>query len=186
MRPTTCIKQPSFSVDGSNNSEFCSEHKEDGMVDVKNKRCCQLGCNTYPSFAVDGSTREFCSKHKRDGMLHLSAVKNRSSHYSVAGGSGHRRHIGAARTIKGAWRKKRGHPSPFFPPPPSSGRSADGNKRSREAATGVPMASTLVAEAPAYQSPTPSVAGHSCLKPAGAAVKMEPEAFCIGRRGSWR
>ncbi len=68
----SCTKQPSFGVDGSNKSEFCCEHKRDGMVDLKTKRCLHHGCSTQPSFGVDGSKKkEFCSEHKRDGMVDL-------------------------------------------------------------------------------------------------------------------
>ena len=37
-------------------AKYCLVHKEDGMVDVKNKRCIHEGCRTIPAFNIDGET----------------------------------------------------------------------------------------------------------------------------------
>lgn len=52
---------PSYGVHGSNKRVFCSEHKWDGMVSMKSKRCSHHGvCTKQPSCGVDGSNkREF-------------------------------------------------------------------------------------------------------------------------------
>ena len=34
-----CKKQPVFNKEGESKPLYCSEHKKEGMVDVKNKRC---------------------------------------------------------------------------------------------------------------------------------------------------
>ena len=48
---TSCKKQPSFNYDGQSKGMFCSEHKRDGMVDVKNSRCQYEDCKTTPIFS---------------------------------------------------------------------------------------------------------------------------------------
>ena len=64
------MKQPYFNVSGSNTGRFCSEHKEEGMVDVKNKTCEHLGCMKRPHFNITGlKSGRFCSKHKEEGMV---------------------------------------------------------------------------------------------------------------------
>ena len=61
-----CTKVPSYGVDGSKRVEFCSEHKTDGMVDLKPKRCLPHGCTQAPSFGMNGSKGvEFCSSTRR-------------------------------------------------------------------------------------------------------------------------
>jgi len=44
----SCSKHPSYGVDGCNRREFCSEHRTDGMVDLKSKRCAHHDCNKLP------------------------------------------------------------------------------------------------------------------------------------------
>ena len=89
-----CTKQANFGVAGSNKPEFCSQHKMDGMVNVKNKRCAHHGCTKRANYGVAGSNRsEFCSQHKMDGMVdvksktcaHLGCTKQAA--YGVAGSS---------------------------------------------------------------------------------------------------
>lgn len=61
-----CTKKPSFAVDGSSKAHFCSEHKEEGMVDVVYKERLHSGCSKRPSYGVDGSgKREFCHEHMK-------------------------------------------------------------------------------------------------------------------------
>ncbi|CAM9492884.1 unnamed protein product [Ectocarpus sp. 8 AP-2014] len=68
-----CNKRPSFGVEGSTRTEFCSPHKKAGMVNVGPNKCAHHGCNKRPSFGVDGSTkREFCFTHKKASMVNIS------------------------------------------------------------------------------------------------------------------
>eukprot|EP00903_Cladosiphon_okamuranus_P014339 g13313.t2 len=93
-------KGASFGVDGSKTAGFCSEHKneamvdvankgsktakfcakhKEGMVDVVNKRCGHPGCNKHPSSDVQGSkTADLCAEHKKEGMV--IAVSKRCGH----------------------------------------------------------------------------------------------------------
>lgn len=64
---------PIFGVDGTNKRESCFEHKKDGMLNVKTRRCGQQGCTKRPSFGMEGSNKgEFCSEHKKDGMVDVA------------------------------------------------------------------------------------------------------------------
>ena len=39
-----CKKRPIYNVEGETKAIYCSAHKKDGMVDVVNKSCCEVGC----------------------------------------------------------------------------------------------------------------------------------------------
>ena len=44
---------------------YCSEHRQEGMVNVANKKCEHLGCETRPVYNSPGETKaRFCSEHK--------------------------------------------------------------------------------------------------------------------------
>ena len=64
-----CAKRPSFNREGEK-ARFCGDHKEDGMVNVKNKRCEM--CDKRPNFNMEGEiTARFCMEHKVDGMVNV-------------------------------------------------------------------------------------------------------------------
>ena len=56
---------------------YCSNHKLDGMVDVKHKRCVHEGCDKVtPAFNVPGSSIGlYCAIHKLDGMIFKPTTK---------------------------------------------------------------------------------------------------------------
>ena len=65
-----CNVRPVFNVEGQTRALYCSQHKKDGMIDVKHKTC--LECNVIPNFNVEGQTRAlYCSQHKKDGMVNV-------------------------------------------------------------------------------------------------------------------
>ncbi len=69
-----CNVLPCFNKEGEIKALYCSRHKKDGMVDVKNKKC--LDCDTIPTFNLEGETKGlYCKKHKKDGMVN---VKNKT------------------------------------------------------------------------------------------------------------
>ena len=39
-----CKKRPSFNLEGETKALYCSNHKLERMVDVKNKNCKEEGC----------------------------------------------------------------------------------------------------------------------------------------------
>lgn len=59
---------------------YCSMHKAEGMVDVRNKHCLHADCNKCPSFNYIGKTPGiYCGLHKLPGMID---VKHKRSHLS--------------------------------------------------------------------------------------------------------
>ena len=78
--PTKCIynvceTRASFNTLGETKGLYCTVHKKDGMVDVKNKRCAHLGCDKQSAFNTPGETKGlYCANHKKDGMVD---VKNK-------------------------------------------------------------------------------------------------------------
>ena len=71
--PAGCEKQPNFNVRGATKGIFCAEHKQEGMIDVKNKTCEHpAGCEKRPTFNTRGETRGlFCADHKLLGMVNV-------------------------------------------------------------------------------------------------------------------
>ena len=46
------------------------------MVDVKSKRCIQIGCQKQPAFNLEGQTRVlYCSEHKLDNMVDVKSKR---------------------------------------------------------------------------------------------------------------
>ena len=49
---------------------YCSQHKLDGMVNVRDKTCIYLDCKVIPGFNLEGESKAlYCSSHKLDGMV---------------------------------------------------------------------------------------------------------------------
>ena len=53
------VKNPTFNFPGEKKGRFCKQHKEQIMVDVKNKKCdgiCEDGspCDKQPRYALEG------------------------------------------------------------------------------------------------------------------------------------
>jgi hypothetical protein len=66
-------------VEGEKTALYCSIHKKDGMIDVKNKTCIYENCKTRPNYNMEGEkTALYCSVHKKDGMVD---VKNKTCIY---------------------------------------------------------------------------------------------------------
>jgi len=67
-----CKKQPNYNVEGETKRLYCNEHKKEGMVDVKNKTCCEEGCKKQPNYNVEGETNAlYCNEHKKEGMVNI-------------------------------------------------------------------------------------------------------------------
>lgn len=65
-----CKKQPYFNLEGETKGVYCKEHKLDGMIDVKNKRC--RDCKKQPTYNYENQTKGvYCSTHKLDGMVNV-------------------------------------------------------------------------------------------------------------------
>ena len=74
-----CKIQPCYNKEGSKKPLYCSTHKLEGMVDVKNKTCIYEGCKIIPNYNKENSTKAlYCSTHKLEGMVD---VKNKTCIY---------------------------------------------------------------------------------------------------------
>lgn len=63
---------PNFNFPGEKGGIFCSQHKSEGMIDIKHKRCAHEACNKRPSFNYTGEMRAlYCGPHKLDGMVNV-------------------------------------------------------------------------------------------------------------------
>lgn len=65
-----CTRQPTYGQDGQR-ARYCSSHKEDGMIDVKNCRCKHQGCTRQPNYGHEGGRAKYCSSHKLAKMVNV-------------------------------------------------------------------------------------------------------------------
>jgi len=71
-----CTTYPIFNILGTNKGIYCSKHKLNGMVNVKDKTCINEGCKTRPNYNIEGEQNAlYCSTHKKDGLID---VKNKT------------------------------------------------------------------------------------------------------------
>lgn len=64
-----CTKQASFGT-ANNKPLYCLSHKKEGMRDVVNSHCKEIGCNSRPSYNIEGESKGlYCNIHKKDGMI---------------------------------------------------------------------------------------------------------------------
>jgi hypothetical protein len=67
-----CNTCSSYNYEGETKQLYCSEHKKDGMINMKNKRCKYLNCKIIPNYNYhDEKIAIFCSSHKKDGMIDI-------------------------------------------------------------------------------------------------------------------
>ena len=64
---------------GEKKGIYCAKHKLEGMVDVKNKRCAEPGCNKGPSFNMEGEEKAlYCKRHgEPKGMVNVVSKRCR-------------------------------------------------------------------------------------------------------------
>jgi hypothetical protein len=70
----TCVTIPYFNFPGEKKALYCSKHKKDGMVNVRDKHCENEGggCYKIPLFNYPGFKHGiFCSIHKMEGMVSI-------------------------------------------------------------------------------------------------------------------
>ena len=67
-----CEKQPVYNKPEEKVGIYCSEHKKEGMVDVKNKRCIESGCEKQPAYnKPEERVGIYCTEHKKEGMVNV-------------------------------------------------------------------------------------------------------------------
>ena len=65
-----CKTRPNYNVEGETKALYCSVHKKEEMVNVKDKTCIYEGCKTRPNYNVEGETKAlYCSVHKKEEMV---------------------------------------------------------------------------------------------------------------------
>jgi hypothetical protein len=50
---------------------YCKNHKSEGMVDLRNKKCEFEGCIKNPLFNFKGYSKKYCNLHKLEGMVNV-------------------------------------------------------------------------------------------------------------------
>lgn len=69
-----CNKTPSFNYPSWGTfALYCTEHKLDGMEDIKNNICKANKCKIHANYNFEGTGRaDFCSLHKQPGMISIN------------------------------------------------------------------------------------------------------------------
>jgi hypothetical protein len=71
-----CTKQPSFNLHSIKSGLYCSKHKLEGMINVKDKRCEYKDCTKIPNYNIKGLKKSrFCFAHKTDDMINVKSKK---------------------------------------------------------------------------------------------------------------
>ena len=69
-----CKTRPNYNNEGETKALYCSEHKQDAMVNVISKTCFHEGCKKQPTYNNEGETKAlYCSEHKQDGMVNVKS-----------------------------------------------------------------------------------------------------------------
>lgn len=87
-----CKTQAIYNFEGLSKGIYCSKHKKNEMVDVKNKKCIHDCCKRQPIYNNDGETNAlYCSEHKKDLMVnvkHKRCIHEECKKYPVFNVSG--------------------------------------------------------------------------------------------------
>lgn len=68
---TDCNKSAYFNIPSEKKGRFCSTHKAQDMINVKDKRCQHEGCCQRPSFNILGGKPIYCGTHKLEEMVNV-------------------------------------------------------------------------------------------------------------------
>jgi hypothetical protein len=67
-----CKVQPIYNKEGESKALYCSTHKQEGMVDVKHKKCIYQNCKVQPTYNKEGESKAlYCSSHKQEDMVNV-------------------------------------------------------------------------------------------------------------------
>ena len=68
-----------MSSPGLNDDAVAVLYLQEGMVNVKHRRCAESGCNTRPAFNWNGEEKgAYCNKHKEKGMINVDKKEPRA------------------------------------------------------------------------------------------------------------
>ena len=67
-----CKIKCNYNFEGIKKGLYCFQHKQDGMLNVKDRLCISEGCGKRTSFNFEGTKKGlYCSKHKEVGMINV-------------------------------------------------------------------------------------------------------------------
>jgi hypothetical protein len=70
-----CKKQPYYNEEGETNTLYCSIHKTEDMINLKDKTCIHkdengIPCKIFPVYNIEGKKEAlYCTEHKLNGMV---------------------------------------------------------------------------------------------------------------------
>jgi len=71
-----CKKYAAYNIFTETKVLYCVEHKLDGMVDVKHKKCLEVNCNKNPYFNyIDKKVGIYCSDHALANMVNIKSKR---------------------------------------------------------------------------------------------------------------
>ncbi len=85
-----CNTQAYFNIEGES-PKYCSEHKEENMIDVRSKKCEFNGCNKKSYYNIEGEISKYCSEHKEENMVNVISKRcelngcNKLHSYNIEG-----------------------------------------------------------------------------------------------------
>jgi len=67
-----CKTKSNFNFENEKKAIYCSKHKLEGMINIKDKICEYHECNISPIYNFENEkTGKFCNKHKLEGMTNI-------------------------------------------------------------------------------------------------------------------
>ncbi len=69
-----CEITPIFGFEGGE-CRFCSKHKLEGMLNIRDKKCKFESCKTQPIYGFKDEGVKFCAKHRLEGMINMRSKK---------------------------------------------------------------------------------------------------------------
>ncbi len=72
-----CKKQPTYGFENGK-AEYCFEHKQTEMIDIKHEKCKFLGCKKRPNFGLENHNERYCFEHKLPEMIDIQHKKCKS------------------------------------------------------------------------------------------------------------
>ena len=70
------MKAPTYNFEGSKPAAYCKQHAENGMVNVRSKRCLHDSCERQSGFNYKGcKTPAYCKQHAEEGMVSVRSQR---------------------------------------------------------------------------------------------------------------
>jgi hypothetical protein len=71
----TCQTTPAYNYKGCSYGLYCSKHKQENMINVKNRICKIENCNKRPIYNFENEKALYCSEHKQENMINVVTIK---------------------------------------------------------------------------------------------------------------